>query len=257
VDDRHPTPEQLIGFVRGHAEEAEVESMYRHLAECEVCTQRQQVIRLLHKDFDGSWDEFLDEVRAHLEARESEVAERSAAQSPGLELSIRGILDGTRRLASAVATALLDPARPGRLTGALAPAHGGVGDAQPHAARELIEAASDCCARGDHDGAIASLIKAAGSDPAAVDSVTIDLLAGERNVGVVVVQASDRSITVLVHPDRVGSRRCLATLNAEHDDRALQTRLQLQPVEGADYLLAEFRDVPDGPFTIRLELPGN
>lgn len=283
---RHPSQDNLLEFASGQASEAGAEAIYAHLDECPACSERLAAIRRLRADFDGSWEGFLAEFHLRAAASASEVPaaareisvlpdEVSAgadelATLPGAEavLTFRGLLDGARRLATAARDRLVEGLEEGQAWGAVfQPAFSGTGDAeQDPRARELTREAAELVSRGEDLRARQSLEAAARLQGDAAAFATQELSFRGKPVGKLIVQAERRSVSVLVKPEAIGARRARVLLRSGVTDstgkvprsdaagRAAERSAFLEPVQGADYLLAEFTGVPDGSFSVRLEV---
>jgi hypothetical protein len=121
------------------------------------------------------------------------------------------------------------------------------------AVKEATEEASRLCSEGDDGSAVDRLVEAAQTDPNAAASATVDLLSGTEIMGKVVVDSDRGSVSLLVYPEALGSARAMAVLEPSQAGGPVQ-RVFLEPVEEADYLLAEFEDVSDGAFTLGVEV---
>ncbi len=242
---RHPLQDDLLEFAAGILDPGRAETLYAHLGHCTPCTDRVTTIRAIRADFEGSWAAFMEEyaLRASL---------AGAAPSPAADLAlrVRGILDGGKRLAAAAVERLTGAT--GGLDAAFVPAYSGVGDPErSQEAARLAEEASRHCGAGDLQAAVRALEAASRVDPEAGASVTLNVLRDGNVVGKVVVHAGRRALSVLVDPTLAGFRTGRVVLETE----ALEPRsVMLEPVEGAAYLLAEFEDVPDGAFSVGLEM---
>lgn len=246
----HLSQKQLIAFAAGRSGAREAERAYGHLDACDACAQRLEAVRRIRSDFDGSWDEFLTELATRVEAWETSAATEVFA---GVELAIRGVLDEGRRLATAALDRVTGAVGDlGSLDAAFQPAYSGVGDpATAGEAADLTQQASALCGEGKDDEAVRRLERAAGLDPRAGASAGLSVLAGGRKVGEVVVDARRRSVSVLLDLDHAGVQAVLSHGSGRIPDMSSE----LQPVEGASYALAEFENVPAGPFSLRLRFP--
>lgn len=246
----HVGQDRLLAFAAGRADAGEAERIFEHLDACPACSARFSALQRIRQDFDGSWDAFLaeweDRAAAGVTAAETAFA--------GFELAVRGVLDEGRRLA----TAAVD-----RLSGALAglgstdaafqPAYSGVADPSAGKAFELTRRASDLWAEGREGEALEALEQANGLDPRAAGSAEVAFRADGRRVGEIVVDARRRSVSVLV--DRSAWAEGSYALLYHGSGKVPEMRVDLRPVPGARYALAEFENVPTGPFTLRLRIP--
>jgi len=249
---KHPKQDDLLEFAAGRSQESAAERLYTHLGICDACTDRFDVIRRIRMDFEGSWDEFLQEFKAR-QILMAPLAEAAEAPRRAFDLVIRAVLDGTRRIATAAAEGLSGALGSGKLEAAYVPAYSGVGD--PERAKDasrMAEEASRLLSQGNVEAAIEKLIEASKAAPDAGGAATLNLLSGGSLVGKLVVHAGRRAVSVLVNPDLIGSGGVVAVLTGEG---GLEKRIPLLRVEGASYLLAEFENLPDGSFSIGIEIP--
>jgi hypothetical protein len=241
---RHPSQGQLLDYIAGLSGAEPAERLVAHLAECTPCHERAKALQLLRADFEGSWSRFLAEI-----AQRSARPEREAVR----EIVFQGLLDGARRLATAALGPLPAPVT---LRAAFVPVYRGVGDAErrPEAGRWAAEA-SALLARGRPEEALGRLAQVAASDPHVAASARLDLLAADALTARVVVDAARRAVSVIVYPE-AAVRNAAAVLDRPSTGGEPPRRRPLEAVEGAPYWLAEFEEVPDGPFTLRLEMEG-
>jgi hypothetical protein len=248
----HPKQENMLAFASGRADETDAESIYSHLAECETCTERVDALNRLRADFDGSWDAFIEEVGLRLAHRTA----RATAKTPAIALALRGILDGSRRLATAARDHVSGALEAGReIQVVFVPAYQGVADPEGgEEAKRYTEEASTLCLDGEVDEALERLAQAANRDPAAAAAAQLDFVSAEGVIGRVIVDASRKSVALLVYPDVFGHDHGTAVLELVDDPAESKRRQPLQPVEGAPYLLAEFEELPDGAFLVELDV---
>lgn len=251
----HPNQEKLLTFASGQASETDAETMFSHLADCETCTERVHAMESLRSNFEGSWEAFLEEVGLRLEHRNA-WARAQAEKRPALALTLRGIVDGSRRLATAAREHVSGVLEAGKeIRTVFVPAYQGVAD--PEASEEagrFAEEASTACLDGDVTEALERLHEAANRDAAAAASAQLDFVTEDGVVGRVVVDAARRSATMLVYPEVFGHDRGTAVLSFAESTGLPKRRQPFEAVEGAPYLLAEFVDLPDGAFTMELEV---
>ncbi|MGQ0721885.1 MAG: hypothetical protein ACT4PE_09965 [Candidatus Eiseniibacteriota bacterium] len=238
---RHPTQEDLITFAAGRTSPAEAEGLFSHLDGCGACAQRYAAVRRIRSDFEGSWSGFVDEMTARM------------APVPGaMDVVVRGMLDGAKRLATAALDRVAETAHGlGGFEAAFRPAYGGVGaPGDEGEAARLAERASAHCASGDERAALAALEEAGRLDARTSAVARLDLRIGGRKVGEVVVDARRRSISVIVDEGKPGGEVVLIT-----GKDAPERTARLEAVEGASHFLAEFEDVTAGWFSLRLRVP--
>ena len=93
---------------------------------------------------------------------------------------------------------------------------------------------------------LAPVVTVAGYD---LEDVSVTA-AGKRSLVRVIVDADRASVSVLVYPDVLEG----ATGRVVFEQAGQVQKLELQPVEGAVYLMSELEGLDEGPFSIRLEL---
>lgn len=255
-DRHHPDRDLLLGFAAGTAPPSAVDQIYQHLAECAACTERYQAIRVIRSDFEAAWGRFAGEAEGR-RAPEGGAATTAGDAAPWLDFVILGVLDGARRLAGAAAgvAAVLRGDEP--LQGIALPAYSGVGDpAVDSDSRRVMEEAAAACGRGAFDAALGKLAEAARLNPAASQTGRVQLRLRGRVVGEVIVDARRTSVSVLIDPEASGIAGGWVTLSRPDDP--VDREAALEPVEGSPHLLAEFENLPDGSFMIRLHpAPGS
>ena len=237
----HPNQDRLLSYTAGKASEQDAERIISHLDQCDVCEERVQALQAIRDQFEETWDSFL------AEARHRASIPRPVRTTSVVEATVRGWLARTNRLATAAVERLTASGQVAGLQAAFVPVYSGVASPEASAAAVLeAEAASAACAKGDDKAAEEHLRRAAAKDPDTPASAGIDFQVGNRVAGRIVVDAARGSISVLVYPEVVGSESAVAVLSGK--------KAELRAVEGATYLLAEFEDVPEGPFTVHLDV---
>jgi hypothetical protein len=249
----HVSQDRLLAFAAGRADAGEAERLFEHLDACEACADRYQALKRIREDFDGSWDAFLAEWSDRLVF--AELPAEAAAPFAGVEVALRGVLDEGRRLATAAVERISGTlAGLGDLSGSFQPAYSGVADPDADRASRLARQASELCGAGRDGDALGALAEASALDPRSAGRAQVALEAGNRPVGEIVVDARRRSVSVLVS---IGGGVEGAWVALRHGSGKIpEMKADLRPVPGARYHLAEFENVPTGPFTVRLRLPG-
>lgn len=242
---RHPDQRQILEFLGGRASESDAEALYAHLDSCGACAERVATLRELAADFDGAWEDFLEEARFRAEAK------AQAAGAPARwELVVSGLLDGARRLSTLAAAGVSGAVRSICPEPVLVPAYAGAGSPGWAGVADLALAASTHCRAGRPAEALAALDEIGRRFPAAAASGMMELRAPEGILGRVVVDSHRRVVAVMVDRARLPHVEGWAEMETEDATR----RVPLEPVEGARYLLAEFEQVPSAPFRLRLGL---
>ena len=242
---RHPSQDRLLRYVTGVSTEDEAERMIDHLDGCRTCEERVEALRSLGRDFEGAWDSFLDEAAYR--------ATLPLENKPMVTATVRGWLRRASQLATVGMERLTAMGSAAGLQAAFVPVYSGVASpgASAAAVRET-EAASQACARGDTNAVREHLYNASLQDPQVAASAGIDLYLRERVAGRIVVDTARASVSVLVYPDMLEG--ATGTVTLEQTGRTFT--LELRPVPGAAYLLAEREDLEDGPISIQLDLHG-
>jgi hypothetical protein len=244
---KHPSQEQLLHFITGRASDEEAEALFGHADACPACSERVEALRAIAGDFEGSWAEFLQEFDLRAGRLEA-----PATESAGWEMVVRGVLDGGRRLATLAAKGLSGMLGPVQVEPRLVPAYSGVGSPERTGAARLSQRASEHCARDRGEEALRILGELSQKDKSAAASGTLELRLEDDVVGRVVVDANRKSVSVLVNRDRLTGLTGWAVLRLEGTGE--EHKVSLEAVEGAEYELAEFEDLQDGRFSIRIEL---
>lgn len=250
----HPKQDQMLEFASGQAGEADAEGIYSHLAECDPCSGRLNAIQRLRSDFEGSWNAFIEEVGLRL-ANQAAWARPKAEKRPGLALALRGILNGSRKLATAAREGVSGALAGEEIQAVFVPAYQGVADPEGgEEARRFAEEASTLCLDGDVARALDRLEKAANADAAAAAAAQIDFMSGTTVIGRIVVDAVRRSVSLMIYPDVFGGDSGSVVLEMTDAPEVQKRRTSLLRVEGAPYLMAEFEDLPDSAFSLQLEV---
>lgn len=241
---RHPLQAELLNFAAGRLDGDEAERFFAHLAECPACTARYRVLASIRGGFDAAWDRFVVASPA--------AGETATPRHARLVQLARGVLDGGRRLATAAAARAGEWLEPPLLEGEFVPALAGVGDpAADAAARGLLTEASALCGKAAYFEALELLAGGTGSGVSGAREGRIRLRHAGRLAGDIFVDGGRRVVAIMVDPDALPAGT-LARLELPGGLAPLHA--PFQPVEGQARLLAEFMDVPDGPFLLQLEL---
>ena len=253
----HPKQDRMLEFASGQAGQADAERIYSHLADCDPCSERLSAIQRLRSDFEGSWNAFIEEVGLRL-ANQAVWARPKTEKKPGLALALRGILDGSRRLATAARENVSGVLEAGKeIQAVFVPAYQGVADPEGgEEGRRFAEKASTLCLDGEVSRALEELEKAANADAAVAAAAQIDFVSKAGVVGRAVVDSVRRSVSLMVYPEVFGHDSGTVVLDLTDAPGVSSRRAPLLRIEGAPYLMAEFEDVPDGAFTLELEVTG-
>jgi hypothetical protein len=107
------------------------------------------------------------------------------------------------------------------------------------------------CGEGEDEEALERLEEASRLDPRTSAAASLALVSDGRKVGEVVVDAGRGAVSVIAFDRPLG----IAVLTPERE--LGERRIALAAVPGARYALAEFENVPSGPFSLRLERPAS
>ncbi|MCK4413506.1 MAG: hypothetical protein KAY32_08185 [Candidatus Eisenbacteria sp.] len=259
----HLDQNRLVKLLRGGLSEEDATQDLGHLAICDRCSERLAALRQISSDFEGSWTDllaWLAEPDAPAEAQETAGAATPERHASPLAFALRIFLDSKNRIATAgtrLVETLSSPAIGDALR--LSPSYSGVGDAEqaPEVNRRRTDAA-EMIAGGDVAAARKALRAAAELSP---DAAVMGGVEGLTLGGVpieVVVDAARPAISVIARvavalPRVKDAIRKTGAAVLMTEDGAAVRREPFRPVEGADYLLAEFEDVGDGSWIIGVD----
>ena len=249
----------LLKYVSGRMADDAVLAVDEHLACCEKCACRVRSLRYLVGRFDSVWSGWT--AAAHGEAgrrlRLTEtllgVREQSAPDvRPRLErlLSARGpaievLVDCTRRLALAMTSVLSST-----FEAVLQPAMTGVASAEAVEIHATLLEAADLLAYGKSREAALHADRCAQESQWAAEIAQLDLFYKNRHAARVDVDARKGRALVYCWPDADWHPEVAVLIAAE---RTVPPKLDyFSPVAGADYLLAEFRNLQDCHYTLVL-----
>ena len=236
----HPTQSALRSFAAGTLAERVAEEVYAHLGDCSACRTRFSSIRAIRADFDAAWDSFISQLR---------MGSRPLAESSPLTLGtlVRGLLDDARHLAIA-ASDRVSKAGEGLFDVAFVPRYQGAAGVRGVTGTDsLSQSAADLVATGNDADALKELEKIRQIDPTVASVARVELRIQGSRAGEVIVDSNRSTVAVLLYPHLVPSGRYFAQI--EQPDQPTR-RTELEPVEGAPYLLAEFDGLSTGRFAL-------
>jgi hypothetical protein len=256
----HLSQRALIELLEGRLAEDRAREALGHLATCGRCGERLQALRAARGAFGEAWDRF-EQWLATGEGSEWEFAvagtKEAASQGMPFTIALRVLIDGAQGMASVgrqVVRELVDEMSGetlGPLT--LCPAYSGVGDPDRVVeAESLREEASTRCAEGNMQAARAALEEAKQIAPQAADAAEVEGALPDGDQIQVSVNAARGTIAVVVRPSGRAVAESPRRAVLLDESRQPVSEAPLEPVEGADYLLAEFENVGDGSWIIGL-----
>lgn len=236
----HPTQSALRNFAAGALPETVAEELYAHLGDCSACRTRYFSLRSIRADFDAAWDVFVSHAR--------QMAGAPLESNPlVLGVLVRGVVDGVRRLAMA-ASDRVSKASEGLFDAAFVPRYQGAAGVRGASGTDSVsQDAADMVSRGADDEALVELEKIRRIDPAAAAVARVELRLEGTRAGEIIVDSNRSMVSVLLYPHLVPTGRYIAQIEQPENPTR---RLELQPVEGAPYLLAEFESVSTGRFAL-------
>ena len=263
---QHLGQSSLLDLLSRRLSEERATEAFGHLASCTDCTLRLEALRCIQREPDEAWDGFVETLGAHLRHEAPVSAVSGAAESVvgrRFDAAVRVLLDGTNRLAAigqrALSTFLggaedLQVAAVARLTGVA-----GSDSAEDREFRRLRESARAFLDLEDRRRAHEVLHEIDQRAPGAVEYDAVKITKPGLPAIQVSVDASRRGIDVMVRADddrsvAISTARAPGTVLLVDPSGAVVQKERLMFVEGADYLLAEFRDLPDSDWVIAVDL---
>jgi len=253
-----PNEEQIIRYVSGNTEEDEAQSLEEHVVDCLSCLHHVRSLLHLTRCFDTIWDSWTPEehgrvyrhwrlATALLEAptllREKALNWLKQIRNSA-ELTLRLLVDHTRRVA---ATGL--GAAGADFTCHMAAA--GIASPQETQLAEHLFRGSDLLVQGRVPEAMHEFLEGSQFNARAVQAATTDILREERLALRLVVDSRTQRAQVYYWPSSGKDTPSLAMLIPEQTPGPA-ILAEFHPVEGADYLLAEFENVSDGVHVVNI-----
>ncbi len=254
----HPDAHAITRYLDGDATEIELIEISSHLADCASCLENVQTASYLKRNFDLLWRSWTPERHGRIsEAVRIADALSSQPLSPVSEwiktlgfdelpgLAATFILDSTKRLAGAAARSFdqMFDCRP-------VPVQAGVGSPDTAATlQKHLNLSSLELSRQNADAAEKALDSAAEIDAFSVQSAGIEISEGDRFTARLVVDSRKRRVSVVYFPDK--SKKFPGyVLLLPADPSVTPSIAAFSPVESASYYLADFKELPDGLFTL-------
>ena len=262
----HPADETILRYVAGEASGAEELDVDTHIAGCPGCLARVRGLTHLRAHFDSMWESWtvVEHGRAFRQSRLAQALSTLSETTPKLaeharrwilglskttEVALRGLIDGDMGIASAGVEVL-----PSACAFRLRPAIAGVAAAEELAkVEDHLQKGSELLSRGQVDDAVNELAQAAEIDARAPQAAVSEVISGERLLLQVVVSSRREKVSVKHWPAAGHPAPAFALLLPERP-QGFPMGAAFQAVAEADYLLAEFEDVPAGSFTLSVRL---
>jgi hypothetical protein len=219
--DDHLAHSRMIDLLNGRLGPSEVEADYGHLAFCEECAGIMRALSEVRDDFDGVWEEFVATLAA------AEVHSVAAPERSGrIRIELGVLVDRARALAEFAGEFLAEAARSAgaiRMTSLPHPA--GAGDADAPESSALAE---------------------------------IQIMGPTIGSATVVADAKRNAISILLRPP---GGMTIESMQAQLAPRAVlldpaglkRRESAFAAIEGADYMLAEFEDLEQVSWVIKLD----
>ncbi len=260
---QHPDESILLRYVTDRVSEQEQLATDLHLAECPECVQRVQALRYLQRDFATVWNSWtaaehgrlcrqwqlvqgLQEVAEAKPSLRARVHQWLEALKEDVEISLKVLIDQGQEVAS-LAHGILPPDCQFKLY----PAYVGVGS--PEKQRELqdhLEKSSMLLSENRDAEAVEELVAALGIDARRPQSASSDVWHEGRRVLQTAVDGRGR-MWVKFWPAAGQEPPTLALLLPHHPDGKVLAA-EFEAVREDAYVLAEFQDVPEGLYALRL-----
>jgi len=255
--------EVLLRYVAGDVTEAEQLRVDTHLAKCDSCVEHVRTLRYLQTHFSSIWDSWTAAEHGRL-CRQlkwlglmRQVIERTPTLSARLRhlgtaireelgLAFQLLIDQSRKLATAGSGGL-----PADYEFVLCPAYRGVGSADEQQQLENhLPKKLECLANNRTDEAVRELMEAVKIDPRRPQSATLEILRKGRRVLQAAIDGRAGRAWVRYWPAPDEPVPILAVLI---DCRCnVVQAAAFERVSESSYLLAEFPDIPDGSYTLRI-----
>ena len=258
----HLTDASLLRYVSGKTSEMEHARVDLHVAQCEKCLAALRAALHLRENFDDIWEAWNSEEHGRSEQKyhllaalssmeekqlESDINARSILEKidKGVQLSFVLLLDRARQMAVSAARGL-----PEGLNWNIVPAvtHAAVaGSDEDRKLKNVCQLLAD----GRDDEAAEQFVLLDQVNSLSARTSTVDVV--EATQTKLVIDTDSRSGRISVRVWRDTSSRTEETTVAiliPHSDKEKARMELLRPVEAADYLLAEFKDVPSGGFEL-------
>jgi anti-sigma factor RsiW len=257
----HLKDNEVLDYVAERASAEHRLEMEEHFAQCDACLDRVRTLVFLRDRYDGLWDEWT--ARAHGSAHRkwlmSCALERLAASKPSLAERARGWLEGIGgRAELRTARILVDRARklalaaagamPPGYSFALRPLVTGVG-APDKALEETVRKSADLLRDGQIEASREELVKAAEVNARLVQSAEFEVHREGTRIAASAVDGRAGRAWIRVWIAEGEQKPSFAFLCSK-DDPAEYMAVEFEPVEGEEYLVAEFEDLPSGPLQI-------
>ena len=269
----HIHPRSLVHYLRNDLSADNLMAVDEHLCECDECLDKVRALRYLRSNFDSIWKSWTAEehgrvykqwrlAKALREAHEQQSNSESirttalkwlkSLRTKSSEFAVDLLIDGKQKLAilaSAGQNAFMDPSDAYEFF--LSPVRIGAGAPDTMADVEKHrKAASLSLLSGKIDEAKSHLEEVVEIDSRAAQAAGLDIIRDEKVVGRIQVDSRRTRVSFMYWPAREDHPQ-LALLIPEHEEKVPMVE-ELRPVEGANYLLAEFTNLADSRYTIAL-----
>lgn len=258
----HVTFDAAIRYVSGRKSEEEETDLETHVAACEGCLHRVQGLQFLRANFDAVWDSWTaaEHGRLYRQWRVADALEKVAHAQPSLAakarewlgrlgrtpgLAVKLLLDHGRRIAMAAPDHLLpeDVFLPQFTTSGV-----GAGEERDRVEKHLAESC-ELLSEGSDEAAVEQLSQVVNIDARAAQAAHFEVSRSGRLVLRVGVESRRRSLSVRYWPSQTEPVPGIVMLVPE-DSSILPLATTFQFHDDMDYAVAEFRDVPDGVYSL-------
>lgn len=256
----HPDDEAVIRYVRELSSQQEQLEMDRHFSDCLLCRENVKTMFFIRENFDALWDNWTAAEHGRLNQQQvlANMLRRVSQTRPALTdeihrwlgqlgedlcVSARVLLDRSKKIALLAASAL-----PAGFESKIRPAYAGIGSAKEQTkVNAHLHKGSDLLSQQKTEHAVNELMQAVKIDARSSQVSTLTIVRQDSPLFEVHVDSIARTVLVLFWPVKGQGYPGLAVLAPNEGEPMVA---EFKPVEGADYLLAEFTDLPDGLFTL-------
>ncbi|MFA5251544.1 MAG: hypothetical protein WC454_03035 [Phycisphaerae bacterium] len=237
-----------------------------HLVDCLQCRERIRTLIFIREHFDTLWDSWTaaEHGRIYQQWQLAQALTKVAENVPSLagqiqqwlghlkedvHIGAKVLLDRSKKISSIASVVL-----PAGFEPILRPAFMGIGSPQQQVQlEEHLKKGSELLSQDKADEAVSELLEAVKIDGRIPQTSTLEITHDEGRRFQIQVNSRSKTVLLMFWPAvGEGKRSKLAVLMPQEAGGKVLTS-QFEHVEGAEYLLAEFKDVSDGVFSLYIE----
>jgi hypothetical protein len=256
-----PEEAVILAYAAGRASEEEQIVVDEHVCLCMVCSARVRALLSLREDFDSVWDTWTAarHGNAHRAAIVAEALEKLAREKPSLAARARSwLLDTCQGVGERTLRVLVDRAKGIALMAADVLPEGcallrcspvaGFGSPDKETQAHL-EQGGELLVRGQIAAAEREMEAAAAVDARLARAATCEVLRAGRRQAVACVDSTHGTLWIRVWPEKGLASPAFALMYSTQNPSGVHTA-EFASVRGEDFVVAEFTNVPDGPFCV-------